>query len=152
MIKMKLRLAKKKDLKEITNIYKETIKDRFLNFPTVYINRMIQRNQVAILEHDKKIIGCYIWKINKVLNPNTMKRAKHTIVWLEQIMVRPGYQNKGFGNKMMAQYLSFNVREFRLVCKEDLIRYYKRYDFEVIESIISDKQQKVIMSKTAKSI
>ena len=152
MINMGLRLATDNDLKEITNLYKITIKYKFFNIPRIYINRMIQRKQVIIFGYDNKILGCYIWKINKLLHPNIIKRGKDNVAWLEQIMVYPEHQREGIGNILMEHYLSHNVKVFRLICKEQLIDYYKRYEFTVVETIISDKQQKVIMTKTTKSI
>jgi len=146
---MGLRIATKKDLKTVTDLYKLTIKDGYFKFPSVNMNRHISRKQAVVFEHDKKIIGCFIWQINKILNPITMKRGKNTTAWLEQIMVLPEYQGRGIGCDMMKKYLSIKVTEFRLVCNESLIGYYEQYGFEVVDTIISDKKQKVIMSRTA---
>ena len=145
---MTIRIAVKKDLKSITNLYKQTIKDELFKFPTIYINRHIQRHQIIILEKNGNLVGCYIWKVNKIKNPISMKRSKNAIVWLEQIMVFPEHQGNGFGKEIMDNYLKIKSKEYRLVCKENLIEFYKKFGFVVVETIISDKQQKVIMSKS----
>jgi len=149
---MGLRFAEKKDMKDMTDIYKATIKDEFFKFPTIYINRHIQRNQAVVFEYQNKVIGCYIWTVNKIANPTVSKRSKMPIIWLEQIMVNPDYQGRKIGNILMGSFLKMNGREFRLVCKDNLIEFYKKYGFEVTETIISDNRQKVIMTKRTKSI
>ena len=149
---MGLRFAEKKDMKDMADIYKATIKDELFKFPTIYINRHIQRNQAVVFEYHDIVIGCYLWIVNKISNPITSKRSKIPIVWLEQIIVSPEYQGRGIGNELMKSFLKINSQEFKLICKENLIDFYKKYGFEVTETIISDKQQKVIMTKSAKSI
>lgn len=136
-----MRRAIIKDVDVLVKLYKKTIvvtekKDAY-RFVNSFIKKNVLNNDVFVKELDGKIIGGFIAEKNKFGNPYTKSITPYTVYWLNQLMVFPEYQKKGYGKEIMRQFfvtgLEHNTKSFKLVCRDNLTKYYKRLGFRIVD-------------------
>jgi len=130
-----------KDIETLALLYKETIVRTEEKSAYRFVNRFIKRNvldnDVFVKELNGKIIGAYISEKNKFGDPYVKNKIPYDIYWLNQLMVFPEYQKQGYGKEMMEHYLASGVehgaKSYKLVCRNNLIKYYKRLNFKIVD-------------------
>ena len=131
-----IRLGIVDDIDTITTLYKETIGTS--SMVKLYMRKNILTNQVYIKDVDNNIAGAYIYQISKFSNPYTFSKIPYEVFWLEQIMVFKEHQGKGIGKELLLHYfntgLNNNINQFMLVCKKELISYYEKFEFKIVET------------------
>lgn len=103
---MKIRKAKLKDLREISEISKESIKfhskyetirydvNKIIPFYTAWLEKLIQKNVFLVTELDKRVVG-YVCGDIKEWYPD------YKIGSVIDLAVKKEYQGKGIGKKLL---------------------------------------------------
>ncbi len=116
---MKIRKAKKEDLKKIEEIFRiETFKKPYSQRWTKQtalkkIEDSFKKHDIYFCEVDREIVGFVICEINKT----------HKTVYVKEIWFTQKYQGKGFGTQIM----------------KEIERIYQKRNFKSI-SLVSDKR------------
>ena len=136
-----MRRAMIKDIETLVKLYNKTIvtteKKNAYRFTNRFIKRNVLDNDVFLKEVDGKIVGAYISEKNKFGDPYVKNRIPYNVYWLNQLMVFPEYQKQGYGKELMNHYLEsgsgHKVTSCKLVCRDNLLKYYKRLGFKVVD-------------------
>lgn len=150
-----IRKAVVEDVDTITRLYNITIGSS--RMAKIYVRKNVLSKQVYVYEKNNEVIGAYVIETSNYGNPYRMNKIPYTVYWLHQIMIFPEYQKKGYGSQMMEHYFKAgkdnNVDSFKLVCKDKLVKYYKKFGFVVTERAKKrrgDKEYYHIMEKRNK--
>ena len=130
---MIIRNGTRKDIPAIIYIYNRTFIDTIFS-PRKYYKKYIDRNRLNVLTIDKKVIGVFIWDINRSDNILENKVSHtHRYHWGIQLMIDPDYQSKGYGSIMINDFLNTGTGSLqkRLICEPKLVDWYKRFGFRV---------------------
>lgn len=142
--KMKIRKARKEDIKKIAEIFKE----EYSKPP--YNGKWDKKNSIkAINEHFKKY-EIYIGESNKQI-VGFIVIEKFTsfgeeVCFIDEIVISSGFQRKGFGKTLMKfieKYCKKNkIKKVKLSTnkKAHAFRFYKKIGFKEIESISMEKK------------
>ena len=143
---MRIELATKSDIDVLVSLFNQTIDESKDGY--TYLMSYIKDRRIRILKNDQdSILGAYIYHISRYSNPYTQVLCNRRVAWLDQIMVFPRVQQKGYGKELLKDFLSMPIKEFRLVCLQSLITYYQQFKFEEVESGTHKDKQYFIMRK-----
>ena len=107
---MMINTATKRDIDTLTSLFKQTIDAKKHGVHT-YIQKHIRDQRVRCLRAESGIVGAYIYSINRYSNPYTKVLYKQRICWLEQLMVFPWAQQRGYGKELMKDFLQIQTQE-----------------------------------------
>ena len=148
-----IRKAKIKDVDIITELYIQAIGSS--KMAKTHMKSRVLKDEAFVKELDGKIIGAYIVEKGKFGDPYKMNRIPYTVYWLQHIMVFQEHRKKYYGKEMMNHYFmtgnDSEVKLYKLVCKDHMVKYYKKFGFEVIERAKrkrGDKEHYNIMQKS----
>lgn len=141
-----IRTATKQDADTLVRLFEQTIDAEKTGVPK-YIDRYTRENRIRVIIEEGFVVGAYIYNISRYSNPYTKVLHKGRVVWLEQLMVFPGVQQRGYGKGLMSDLLQIQTKEFRLICLQPLVAYYQQFDFEVVETGIRKGNEYFVMRK-----
>lgn len=129
---MKIRKAKKEDLKEISEIFRiGTNKKPYLSGRTKkmafnYISQSFKKNKIYVVFVTKKIVGFIIISLNE-------KKDLH----IDELWLKQKYQRKGIGKSLMKfiekKYKEKGSKLIKLAAnkKSDAVKFYKKLNYKV---------------------
>ena len=142
---MRIELATKQDIDTLVSLFRQTIDSKKDGYK--YLMSYIKDRRVRVIKKEGGIIAAYIYHISRYSNPYNKTLYNKRVVWLDQIMVFPWAQQKGYGKELMKDFLTIPIKEFRLICLQSLITYYQQFNFEVAETGTHNKEEYFIMRK-----
>ena len=132
------------DLPDLIKLFKSTIFHTKHRVDTYFRNH-INNNNVILLYDNDIMIGAYVMEITRLENTMTLRRGKNKSLWLQQIMVFPKYQHKGYGHRLMHHFMEqSDTLPMRLECNNNLMLYYMQFGFETIERCLYGNPKEVI--------
>lgn len=133
MFGVRINTATIHDVDTLVSLFKQTI-DAKKHGVYTYIQKHVRNKQIRCLKTEDGIIGAYIYTISRYSNPYTKVLYKQRVCWLDQLMIFPWAQQRGYGKELMKDFLQIQTKEFRLLCLRPLINYYQQFNFEVVET------------------
>ena len=141
-----VRTGNKQDIDDLIELFRSTI-DRNKRALRSYFRRYVVRENCRVIDN-VNVIGAYVYTISKYSQPYEKKfTIGRRYVWLDQIMIKPEMQGYGYGRILMEDFLSIPAEEHRLICKPELIKFYKIFGFSVVTEIVHSGEVNVIMNK-----
>ena len=155
---MKIREAKKEDLKQITPILEQISKMHYENRPDIFRNKDMsvieeeakeiiesnERKMVVAIDNNSKIYGLLIYKIKEVKFHTNLKDYKS--LWIEELGVEQNCRKTGIGKMLIdeAEKIAklLNCKRIELNCwnfNENAINFYEHMGMKVQRKIM-DKE------------
>ncbi len=143
---MKIRRAKKEDLKLISNIFKEEFrkppyKERWTKEEaSKRINNYSKRGIIFVLEEKEEIAGFIIGSTYKLWDDILMGSV-------DEVVISSKFQNKGFGNilltKLEGYFKKNRIKNLSLTCnrKSNAFKFYKKQKYIIDKNKIFMKKK-----------
>ena len=123
--KMKLKSAKKSDIKGVVRLF-ETM-DQKVDYKKIL--NQIKKKKIYVLKDKKRIKAIFSHTIIGIL-------GFFAIMWVSKIIVAPEFQNQGIGTFLLSRIRKFGVKAgvfaLLLYSRESAIRFYEKNNFKNI--------------------
>lgn len=131
---MKIKKAKKSDVKRLIRLDKEANKEiKWWSSikPSEFLKLIKKKNLIYIAEQNKEIIG--------YLNGN----IKDKQLILDDIYIKKNFRNRGIAKKLIKKFISdwkkSKFKEIRVDCPERLKKFYEKFGFKTTAIIMKRK-------------
>ena len=125
------------ELYRLYSKYYELNKNNYASSESLYNlymnNAKMSNSKDLVIIDDNKIIGyCNMNYDDFIINDNKL-------LWLSDIYIWPQYRSRGLANKLI-NIIKHNTKEdIYLACKDDMIKFYEKKDFRLLNIKILDE-------------